>query len=173
MDAWSWTDGILRRTPWTMRHTGVRPRPGGTTIVLGERHAMATELRALGLPKRAALTTVVEQVTASFGEATIVARGRAGRVSVATDVHPGGGGRHGTDAGRLPAEGVDEVALAVGGHARGQRPSECSRRPERVEGGEQLVAPAVVDVDLPVQRGGGRRRHRGARRSTIVASSVR
>jgi len=73
MDAWTKADdGVLRRTPWTMRHEGARPRPGGTTVVLGERHPMASELRALGLPKRAAFTTVVDRVTASFGPAETV-----------------------------------------------------------------------------------------------------
>jgi hypothetical protein len=72
MHAWSYADGVLRRTPWTMRHTGARPRPGGTTVALGERHPMATELRSLGLPKRAALTTVVDRVEATFGEAEVV-----------------------------------------------------------------------------------------------------
>lgn len=69
MEAWTWHDGVLRRTPWTMRHERARPRPGGTALVLGERHTMATELRALGLPRRALMTTVVERMTASFGEA--------------------------------------------------------------------------------------------------------
>jgi hypothetical protein len=55
-----------------MRHERARPRPGGTTVVLGEHHPMATELRALGLPKRAALTTLVGRLSASFGEAEVV-----------------------------------------------------------------------------------------------------
>ena len=81
MEAWSYTDGVLRRTPWTMRHSRARPRPGGTTIVLGDTHPMARELRDLGLPKRAALTTIVEHVSASFGEATVVeGQGRTGPV---------------------------------------------------------------------------------------------
>ena len=86
MDAWTWSDDVLRRTPWTMRHTGVRPRPGGTTVVLGERHPMAVELRELGLPKRAAMTTVVGHVSASFGEAEVVS---PGRVRVQERTHPG------------------------------------------------------------------------------------
>ena len=75
MHAFSYADGIVRRTPWTMRHTGARPRPGGTTVVLGERHPMAQELRSLGLPKRAVLTTIVDRVEASFGEAEVVSSG--------------------------------------------------------------------------------------------------
>jgi len=73
MDAWTWADGRLRATPWTMRHARARPRPGGTTVVLGERHEMAVELQRLGLPKRAAFTTVVGDLRASFGPATDVA----------------------------------------------------------------------------------------------------
>lgn len=69
MTAWSHDGETLRATPWTMRHHRARPRPGGTTVVLGERHPMASELRALGLPRRAALTTVVDRVTASFDAA--------------------------------------------------------------------------------------------------------
>ena len=86
MDAWTWSDDVLRRTPWTMRHTGARPRPGGTTVVLGERHPMAVELRELGLPKRAAMTTVVGHVSASFGEAEVVS---PGRVRVQEHARPG------------------------------------------------------------------------------------
>ena len=82
MDAWSYADGVLRRTPWSMRHTGARPRPGGTTVVLGDTHPMATELRALGLPKRAVVTTVVDHVSASFDEATVV-EGRGVRAQFA------------------------------------------------------------------------------------------
>jgi hypothetical protein len=43
---------------------------------------MAAELRALGLPKRALMTTVVDRVRASFGEATVV-EGRDVRVQLA------------------------------------------------------------------------------------------
>ena len=75
MSAFSHADGVVRRTPWTMRHTGARPRPGGTTVVLGERHPMAQELRSLGLPKRALMTTIVDRVEASFGEAEVVSSG--------------------------------------------------------------------------------------------------
>ena len=84
MDAFSWNDGVLRRTPWTMCHTRARPRPGGTTVVLGERHPMATELRDLGLPKRAVMTTVVEHVSAAFGEAEVVPRPGRERVQERT-----------------------------------------------------------------------------------------
>lgn len=78
MEAWTSLDGVLRRTPWTMRHERARPRPGGTTVVLGEDHPMAAELRALGLPKPAAFTTVVERMTARFDEAVVAPAGEAG-----------------------------------------------------------------------------------------------
>ena len=72
MDAWTSTDGVLRRTPWTMHLGRARPRPFGTTLVVGARHPMAVELRRLGLPKRAAFSTVVGEVTAGFGPAEVV-----------------------------------------------------------------------------------------------------
>jgi hypothetical protein len=73
MDAWTWNDDVLRRTPWTMRLGATRPRPfGGATVVLGERHPMATELRQLGLPKRAIMTTIAGDVTARFAAAEVV-----------------------------------------------------------------------------------------------------
>jgi hypothetical protein len=66
MDAYTAQDGVLRRTPWTMRHERVRMRPGGAILTVGERHPMARELRELGLPRRAAFTSVVEHVTGRF-----------------------------------------------------------------------------------------------------------
>ena len=68
-EAWTSLDGVPRRAHWTMHHARPRPRPGGTTLVLGSGHPMADELRALGLPRRAAFTTVVERMSASFAEA--------------------------------------------------------------------------------------------------------
>jgi hypothetical protein len=72
MDAWTWADGQLRRTPWTMRLGATRPRPGGTTVVLGTSHPMAVELRRLGLPKRAAFSTITGRVQARFDAAELV-----------------------------------------------------------------------------------------------------
>lgn len=71
MDAWTYQDGVVRRTPWTMRHEQVRMRPGGASLVVGDGHSMAKELRTLGLPRRAVFTTVVGRVTGRFDAATV------------------------------------------------------------------------------------------------------
>ncbi|MDQ1374601.1 MAG: hypothetical protein QOJ09_1939 [Actinomycetota bacterium] len=67
-NAYSFLDGVLRCTPWTVRPTGVRGGPGGASLVLGN-HAMADELRSLGLPKRAVFSSTIERMGASFGPA--------------------------------------------------------------------------------------------------------
>jgi hypothetical protein len=72
MDAYTAEDGVVRRTPWTMRHEQVRMRPGGASLVLGDRHPMAQELRSLGLPRRAAFTSIAGRVTGRFGSAVVV-----------------------------------------------------------------------------------------------------
>ena len=49
-NAYSFLDGVLRCTPWTVRPTGVRGGPGGAALELGD-HPIADELRSLGLPE--------------------------------------------------------------------------------------------------------------------------
>jgi len=71
MQAYSWDDGVLRRTPWITRNARARMRLGGATVRLGD-HAMADDLRALGLPRRAMMTTSVGLMTASFGEPEVI-----------------------------------------------------------------------------------------------------
>ena len=71
LDTYSFMDGVLRKTPFTMRTSGVRVRPGGAHLTLGHRHPMATELRALGLG-RALSVMHVTTMGATFGAATIV-----------------------------------------------------------------------------------------------------
>ena len=67
--AYSCLDGVTRRTPWTVRASGVRTRPGGARVVLGD-HPVAEELRELGLDRAHALgTTTVAHVAMEFGEA--------------------------------------------------------------------------------------------------------
>lgn len=68
VDAYSHRDGVTRRTPWTMRPHGVRSRPGGGLIRLGN-HPIAKELSELGLPKRALMTTSIAHLTMSFDPA--------------------------------------------------------------------------------------------------------
>lgn len=77
MDAWTHRDGVLRRTPWVMRHRGIRARLGGTTLVIGDSNPMADELRALGLPRRALMTTVVDAVSGRFEAAVDESRASA------------------------------------------------------------------------------------------------
>ncbi len=64
-DAVAVRDGVLWRTPAVMGGDGVGMRLGGATIILG-RHPMADELRSLGLPKRALMSTSMEHMHARF-----------------------------------------------------------------------------------------------------------
>jgi hypothetical protein len=74
-NAYARIDGVLRCTPWTVRPTGVRGGPGGARLELGD-HPIAEELRSLGLPKRAAFSSTVERMGATFGAARQVAASR-------------------------------------------------------------------------------------------------
>jgi hypothetical protein len=73
MQAYSWDDGVLRRTPWVTRNARARMRLGGATVRLGN-HPMADDLRSLGLPRRALMTTSVGLMSATFGEPEVVER---------------------------------------------------------------------------------------------------
>lgn len=64
-DALGVRDGVLWRTPSIMGGDGVGMRLGGATVTLG-RHPIADELRSLGLPKRALMSTSIEHMHASF-----------------------------------------------------------------------------------------------------------
>ena len=70
MSAYARLDGATRRTPFTSRATGVRGGPLGATLVVGDRHPMAQDLRSLGLPKRAVMSTTIGDLAATFGPAT-------------------------------------------------------------------------------------------------------
>jgi hypothetical protein len=72
MACYSWDEGVLRRTPWTTRSQRMRARIGGATLALGSHHPMATELRDLGLPKRALMTTGTPLMSATFGAPEVV-----------------------------------------------------------------------------------------------------
>lgn len=61
-------DGVLRETEGQMRLSGVRYRPGGVRIRLGD-HPYAKELAALGLPKRALVSSSVRNVQMTFADA--------------------------------------------------------------------------------------------------------
>ena len=69
----SYRDGVLRRTIGEMSLTGVRYRLGGVRLRLGY-HPYAKELAALGLPKRALMSSSADNVEMMFGDAQEVSR---------------------------------------------------------------------------------------------------
>ncbi|MEU8248222.1 acetoacetate decarboxylase family protein [Nonomuraea sp. NPDC048916] len=68
LDAFTHREGVTRRVPWSVQARGVRVRPGGALIRLGN-HPVAKELSELGLPKRALFSSTVAQATMTFGGA--------------------------------------------------------------------------------------------------------
>jgi len=66
--SYSYRDGVLRETPFEMSLTGMRSRPGGVRMRLGE-HPYAKELASLGFPKRALASGSAANVEMSFGDA--------------------------------------------------------------------------------------------------------
>ncbi|MFI0447822.1 acetoacetate decarboxylase family protein [Actinomadura sp. 6N118] len=72
VDAYSCLDGVTRRTPWTMSPSGVRLRPGGASLKLGD-HPVADELRGLGLHgARALSSSTVAHLAMEFADAVEV-----------------------------------------------------------------------------------------------------
>jgi hypothetical protein len=65
---YSHRDGVTRETAFEQTLDGVRTRFGGVRIRLGD-HSYAKELASLGLPKRAILSSSVDNVQMSFGDA--------------------------------------------------------------------------------------------------------
>jgi hypothetical protein len=68
MTTYSMIDGIAHRTAFTSGGSGAGFHLGGAELDLGD-HAIATELRSLGFPKRALMTMWVEHMHASFDAA--------------------------------------------------------------------------------------------------------
>jgi hypothetical protein len=66
--SYSHRDGVTRQTSFEHTLDGVRTRFGGARIWLGD-HPYSKELASLGLPKRAMLSSSVENVQMSFGDA--------------------------------------------------------------------------------------------------------
>ncbi len=64
-DAYAWRDGVLWRTPSVMGGEGVGIHVGGAKLILGN-HPISDELRVLGLPRRALMSTWVEHMHARF-----------------------------------------------------------------------------------------------------------
>ncbi|MHC9294334.1 acetoacetate decarboxylase family protein [Mycobacterium sp. LTG2003] len=69
---YSHLDGVTRETAGQMRLSGVRYRLGGVRLTLGD-HPYAQELAALGLPKRAFVSSSAANVQMTFGDAKEIA----------------------------------------------------------------------------------------------------
>lgn len=69
---YSHLDGVTRETAGQMTLSGVRYRPGGVSVRLGG-HPIGRELAALGLPKRALISSSAENVQMTFGDAKEIA----------------------------------------------------------------------------------------------------
>jgi hypothetical protein len=69
---YSHLDGVTRETAGQMKLSGVRYRPGGASVRLGE-HPYARELASLGFPKRAMISSSADNVEMTFGDAKEIA----------------------------------------------------------------------------------------------------
>jgi Acetoacetate decarboxylase (ADC) len=65
---YSHLDGVTRETAGEMRLFGVRYRPGGARVRLGQ-HPYAEELASLGFPKRAMFSSSADNVEMTFADA--------------------------------------------------------------------------------------------------------
>ena len=72
MTAYSFRDGVLRKTPFQSTPSGVRGGPLGARLEVGDRPPMARELRARGLPRRALASTTIDLMRASFGAPEVI-----------------------------------------------------------------------------------------------------
>lgn len=70
-NTYSHLDGVTRETPGEMLLSGVRYRPGGVEVRLGD-HPYAAELSRLGLPKRAVLSSSAANVDMTFGNCRVI-----------------------------------------------------------------------------------------------------
>ena len=70
LPTYSFRDDVLRLTDWD-QEAPIRARLGGAKLTLGP-HSIAEELRTLGLPKRALMSSTMRNMRASFGPATNV-----------------------------------------------------------------------------------------------------
>ncbi|MFF2553209.1 acetoacetate decarboxylase family protein [Nocardia sp. NPDC058058] len=78
IDAYTHRNGTLRRTPWVMNPSGVRGRPGGVRVELGN-HPISQQLRALGLPRGALFGSRIGSLAMTFADATTVLPTREAR----------------------------------------------------------------------------------------------
>jgi len=70
---YSHLDGVTRETPGEISLSGVRYRLGGVDLRLGE-HPYGRELAALGLPKRALVSSSAANVDMTFGDARTISQ---------------------------------------------------------------------------------------------------
>ncbi|WP_433499813.1 acetoacetate decarboxylase family protein [Sphaerimonospora sp. CA-214678] len=68
IDAYTHAEGVTRRVPWTVRPRGIRWRPGGALVRLGN-HPIAKELSELGLPRHALMTVTIDRLSMEFSGA--------------------------------------------------------------------------------------------------------
>lgn len=71
MQSYSRLGGVLRMVPWVTDNEGVRFRPGGARLSLGD-HRLADTLGSLGLPRTAAFCGSIENFRATWGAAAVV-----------------------------------------------------------------------------------------------------
>lgn len=71
MQSYSRRDGVLRTVPWVTDNRGVRFRPGGARLELGD-HPLADMLRSIGLPRRAAACGSIDNFRATWGAADVL-----------------------------------------------------------------------------------------------------
>jgi len=71
LPTYTYMDGVLQVTRWTMKGVRAKIRPAGGRIELGS-HPIAEELRMLGLPSRALATQTVPDMRATFGAAATI-----------------------------------------------------------------------------------------------------
>ncbi|HEX7825213.1 MAG TPA: acetoacetate decarboxylase family protein [Mycobacterium sp.] len=69
---YSHLDGVTRETEGVMTLSGVRYRPGGATVRLGQ-HPYGRELASLGFPKRALISSSAANVEMTFADAKEIA----------------------------------------------------------------------------------------------------
>jgi Acetoacetate decarboxylase (ADC) len=70
---YSHLNGVTRETPGEMVLSGVRYRPGGVNVRLGD-HPYARELASLGFPKRALVSSSAANVDMTFGDARVISQ---------------------------------------------------------------------------------------------------
>lgn len=71
LTAYSHLDGVTRHTSWEMDPQGVRSRPAGADLRLGE-HRIGRELAELRLPRRAMFSMTISNLAMTFGDAQAV-----------------------------------------------------------------------------------------------------